>query len=140
MAKVPRILFVCTANSARSQMAEGFARYYAGDLVKVDSAGTNPTQLNPYAVQVMNEAGIDISHQTCDSLSSKKLEDFDHVITVCGDARETCPVLPPHIESEHWPLSDPARARGHPQEVARVFRVIRNQIEDRVKDFLARIL
>lgn len=140
MAKLPRILFVCTANSARSQMAEGFTRYYAGDRVKVDSAGARPTQLNPYAVQVMNEAGIDISHQTCDSMNSKKLDDFDYVVTVCGDAKETCPVVPPHIKSEHWPLPDPARARGRPQELARAFRMIRNQIEDRVKDFLARIL
>lgn len=138
--KQPKVLFVCTANSARSQMAEGFARYYAGDLIAVDSAGTQPRQLNPYAVQVMNEAGVDISHQTSDSLSSKTLDEFDYLITVCGDARDTCPVLPPHVKTEHWPLADPARVRGAPEEVSRVFRVIRNQIEERVKDFLERIL
>lgn len=135
-----RILFVCTANSARSQIAEGFARHYGGDLIQVDSAGTHPTGLNPYARQVMNEVGIDISHQSSDALVSKDLTEFDHLVTVCGDAREACPVLPPNLCSEHWPLPDPARARGNPREIANAFRLIRNQIEARVKEFLARIL
>lgn len=135
-----RVLFVCTANSARSQMAEGFARYHAGDLIEVDSAGIHPGALNPYARQVMNEVGVDISHQTSDPLTSKTLEHFDYVVTVCGDAKESCPVLPPQVRSEHWPLSDPARALGNPREVSSAFRLIRNQIESRVKEFLARIL
>lgn len=134
------VLFVCTANSARSQMAEGFARYYAGALLEVESAGTHPGQMNPFAVQVMNEAGVDIAHQTPKSLGSKKLEEYDYVVTVCGDARDSCPVLPPHVNTEHWPIPDPARVRGTPQQISQAFRVIRNQIEERVQNFLARIL
>lgn len=121
-------------------MAEGFLRHLAGNRVEVDSAGTNPAGLNPYALWAMNEVGIDISHQTSDALSSKNLEGFDHVITVCGDAREACPVLPAHVKSEHWPIPDPARVRGTPEEVITTFRVVRYQIERRVKDLLRRVL
>ena len=135
----PQILFVCTSNSARSQMAEGFACYYGGDRIRVDSAGTTPGQLNPYAMKVMSEVGIDISHQTSQALDSKKLEEFDRLVTVCGDARDNCPVLPPRIKTEHWPLPDPAWVQGSPEEILKAFRMIRDQIEERVKEFLARI-
>lgn len=140
MPKKPKILFVCTHNSARSQMAEGFARYYAGDLIDVDSAGTNPTGVNVYAVEVMNERGVDISDQTSKPLPEKNLQDYDYLITVCGDAREACPVLPSNVKTEHWPIPDPSRVQGQPTEIVGVFRLIRNQVEDRVQDFLARIL
>ncbi|MGH9338821.1 MAG: arsenate reductase ArsC [Acidobacteriota bacterium] len=140
MAREIRILFVCTGNSARSQMAEGFARYYGGDYVHTDSAGTDPKGLNPYALWAMNETGIDISHQTSDALSSKRLEDYDYLVTLCGDARDSCPVLPPQVKSEHWPLADPAKVRGKPSEMIASFRIVRFQIEQRVKDFLSRIL
>lgn len=135
-----RILFVCTANSARSQMAEGFARRFGGDLIKVESAGITPGQLNPYAKQVMNEVGIDISQQISEALASKELQEFDYLVTVCGDARDNCPVLPSHLKSEHWPLPDPARTQGNTDKILTTFRVIRDQIEQRVKEFLARIL
>ncbi len=134
------ILFVCTSNSARSQMAEGFARRYGGDLIKVESAGITPGELNPYARQVMNESGIDISHQISEALAAKELQEFDYLVTVCGDARDNCPVLPAHLKSEHWPFPDPARTRGNPEKISTTFRVIRDQIEQRVKEFLARIL
>lgn len=140
MAKKPAILFVCTGNSARSQMAEGFARYYGGDSIKVDSAGTNPTELNANAVWAMNEAGIDISHQSPGSLDQKKLDEYDYMVTLCGDARESCPRLPPHVKTEHWPLPDPARIRGTRAEIIKGFRIIRYQIEHRVRDLLGRIL
>jgi arsenate reductase len=140
MAKTPRILFVCTGNSARSQIAEGFARYYGGDMVEVDSAGTEPKGLNPNAVWVMNEAGIDISGHTSDPLDGKNLESYDHVVTLCGDARDHCPALPAAIHSEHWDLTDPASTRGHPLEVLEAFRLTRFQVERRVKDLLFRIL
>ena len=139
MAKKPAILFVCTGNSARSQIAEGFTRYYGGDRVEVASAGTNPLGLNPYAIEVMNEAGIDISHQTSDALSDKDLDEFDYLVTVCGDARDSCPVLPPHLRNEHWAIADPAQVRGNPSEVVQAFRIIRNQIEERVKDLFRRV-
>jgi len=140
MAKKPAILFLCTGNSARSQMAEAFARFYGGDAVTLDSAGTHPVGVHPNAIWAMNEVGLDISHHTSDPLSSKNLEDFDSVVTLCGDARESCPVLPPNTLSEHWPLPDPAQIRGNPQQVIKGFRVIRYQIETRVKDLLQRIL
>lgn len=135
-----RILFVCTGNSARSQMAEGFARYYGGNLVEADSAGTQPKGLNPNAVWAMNEAGVDISGQTSDSLDSKDLKSYHCVITLCGSARDSCPTLSAGVRSEHWDLADPAAARGKPLEVQNAFRVIRYQVEQRVKDLLTRVL
>ena len=139
MAKKPRILFVCTGNSARSQMAEGLARFYGGNSIELESAGIDPAGLNSNAVWAMYEIGLDISHQTSDSLDSKNLEEFDYLVTLCGDARESCPVLPAHIKAEHWPLPDPAGIPGSLDDVIKGFRVIRYQIEHRVKDLLDRI-
>ena len=140
MANKPRILFVCTGNSARSQMAEGFARFYGGNSIELESAGTDPAGLNPNAVWAMREVGLDISRQTSDALSSKNLDEFDYVVTLCGDAKKaSCPVLPAHIKTEHWPLPDPAGIPGSLDEVIKAFRVIRYQIEHRVKDLLERI-
>ena len=135
-----KILFICTGNSARSQFAEAFARYYAGNLVQVASAGTSPAGLNPNAVWAMNEVGIDIRHQTSDPLSAFQLGDFDCVVTLCGDARDNCPALPPGVRGEHWGIPDPARSRGTPAEVLRSFRVVRYQVERRVKALLGREL
>ncbi len=140
MAKKPAILFLCTGNSARSQMAEAFARFYGGDAVTLHSAGIHPVEVHPHAIWAMNEVGLDISHYTSDPLSSKKLEDFDYVVTLCGEAKESCPVLPPTTRNEHWPLPDPAKIRGNSEQVIKGFRVIRFQIETRVKDLLQRIL
>ncbi|HUG43875.1 MAG TPA: arsenate reductase ArsC [Acidobacteriota bacterium] len=140
MARKPRILFVCTGNSARSQMAEGFTRYYAGSTAIVDSAGTDPVGINPYAKWAMNEAGIDIDGQTSDALAEMDLSSFDYVITLCGDARDRCPAIPPDIRTEHWDLPDPAGVRGRPSDVIQAFRVIRFEIERRVRDLLTRIL
>lgn len=117
-------------------MAEAWARYFGGNEVLVDSAGTNPAGLNPNAVWAMHETGIDISHQTSDHLSEKRLSDFDWVITLCGGARESCPPLPHGVKSEHWNLPDPASVHGQPKEVLQAFRIIRYQIERRVKEFL----
>jgi len=139
MAKKPRILFVCTGNSARSQMAEGLARFYGGNSIELESAGIDPAGLNSNAVWAMYEIGLDISHQTSDSLDSKNLEEFDYLVTLCGDARESCPVLPAHIKTEHWPLPDPAEIPGSLDDVIKGFRVIRYQIEHRVKNLLDKI-
>lgn len=139
MAKT-RILFICTGNSARSQMAEAFARYYGGDLVQVDSAGTDPKGIHEYTSWAMNEVGIDISNQSSDALDSKDLSQFDVAVTLCGDARDNCPSMPAGIRTEHWDLPDPARARGQPLERLRAFRVVRLQIERRVKDLLQRLV
>lgn len=135
-----KILFVCTGNSARSQMAEAFARYYAGNLVEVASAGTHPAGLNPYAVWAMNEVGINILHQTSDPLSAFDLRDFDCIVTLCGDAKETCPAIPPGVREEHWALPDPAKAKGKPLDVLKAFRVVRLQVERQVKALLEREL
>ena len=140
MPKQAAILFICSGNSARSQMAEAFARYYGGDSVRLESAGTHPVEVNPIAIWAMNEVGIDISHHTSDSLSSKNLDAFDYLVTLCGDAKDSCPALPPHIQTEHWPLPDPAKIRGNPSEVIKGFRIIRYQIERRVRELLQRIL
>lgn len=121
-------------------MAEAFARYYGGELVAVESAGTSPKGVNPYTVWAMNETGIDISAHSSDLLDRKNLDNFDYVITLCGDARDTCPALPRDVKSEHWPLADPARIRGSVPDIIRSFRIIRYQVEQRVRDLLARIL
>ena len=136
MVRKPRILFVCTGNSARSQMAEAWTRYYGGDQVIVASAGIDPVGVNPYSVWAMNEVGIDISSHTSDPLSSQRLNSYDLVITLCGHARDACPVLPEEVNSEHWDLADPAQARGKPLEVLTAFRAIRNQLEEGVKGLL----
>lgn len=140
MGKAIRILYVCTGNSARSQMAEGLTRYYGGDMVEVDSAGTVPKGVHPHTLWAMNEAGIDIAGQTSDPLSGKNLKSYDYIITLCGSARDSCPAPPAGAKTEHWDLPDPASARGQPLEVQKAFRVVRYQVEKRVKDFLRRIL
>jgi arsenate reductase len=135
-----KILFVCTGNSARSQFAEAFARYYAGDMLQVASAGTSPAGLNPNAVWAMNEVGIDMRHQTSDPLSAFRLSDFDCVVTLCGDARDNCPPLPQGVRQEHWSIPDPAKSRGAPSEILKAFRAVRYQVERRVKALLEREL
>ena len=139
MAKKSRILFVCTGNSARSQIAEGFCRDDGGDAVEVYSAGTQPKGLNPNAILVMKEAGIDISKQTSDPLPKKELDGYDYVITLCGDARDRCPALPSEVHGEHWDLADPANARGGPPEVLAAFRITRRQVKRKVRELLARL-
>jgi len=132
-----KILFVCTGNSARSQMAEGFARTYGSDKVEASSAGMEPKGLHPIAVEVMREKGIDISHQTSKAFSEDRARTVDYVITVCGNAEERCPLLPPEVNRLHWPLPDPAQ--GSPREIREVFRRSRDEIETLVQRFLAGI-
>ncbi len=131
-----KILFLCTGNSCRSQMAEGFGRHFGKDLINVCSAGIAPAGVNPLAVQVMGEAGVDISAQSSDALSMALLKDMDLIITLCGDARESCPVVPGKAEKRHWPLADPAKAEGNEAAVLQSFRVVRNEIKERVLQLL----
>lgn len=133
-----RILFVCTGNSCRSQMAEGFLRHMAGDGVEVHSAGTNPAGLNPTAVAVMREAGIDISAQRSKHVDEFADQDFLFVITVCDSARETCPVFPGAFYQLHWSFEDPAAATGSDEEKLQVFRRARDEIGRQVRDFAVR--
>lgn len=136
MQKKPVILFLCTGNSCRSQMAEGFARALGGEKVEVYSAGLEPAGLNPRAVAVMAEAGIDISGQTSDPIDPEILNKADLIVTLCGDARDKCPVTPQTIRREHWPLPDPAKAEGEEEEIMAVFRSVRDEIRERVAKLL----
>ncbi|MGD9021311.1 MAG: arsenate reductase (thioredoxin) [Lysobacterales bacterium] len=132
------ILFLCTGNSCRSQMAEGWARQMAGEGFTVQSAGIEAHGQNPRAIAVMNEAGVDISEQQSTRLTGAMLEAADLVVTVCGHADEHCPVLPAGKRKEHWPLSDPAAATGTEDDIMAVFRASRDDIRERVAELLTR--
>lgn len=131
-----KVMFVCTGNSARSQMAEGFARYLGGGRVEAHSAGVEPSRLNPFAVAAMREKGIDISAHESKAFDWNLARQMDVVVTVCGHANESCPVLPPEVERLHWPLEDPAAAAGSADEILATFRRIRDQVESRVEELL----
>ncbi|MBI1995372.1 MAG: PAS-domain containing protein [Deltaproteobacteria bacterium] len=131
------ILFLCTGNSCRSQMAEGFARHLAPAGTEIFSAGTEPKGLHPLAVQVMNEVGIDISGQRSKGIEAVPIEKIDLLVTLCGEAEETCPALAAQVERQHWPLRDPAVAQGSEDEVLKIFREVRDEIQSRVEYLLA---
>jgi arsenate reductase len=128
-----RVLFLCTHNSARSQMAEGLLRDLAGDQFEVMSAGTEATQVRPLAVRAMEEIGIDISGQESKTLDRYLDQPFDYVITVCDDANEACPFFPGAQSRLHWSFEDPSRAEGSDEERLEVFRRVRDGIKDRVQ-------
>lgn len=132
----PLIYFLCTGNSCRSQMAEGWARHLGGDKVEVYSAGIETHGLNLRAVEVMKEAGVDISHHTSDLIDSDRLSRADYVITLCGDANDKCPVTPPQVNRLHWGFEDPAKATGSEEEVTAKFQEVRDAIRDRIAKFL----
>jgi len=123
-----RILFLCTGNSCRSQMAEGWARHLKGDVIKAYSAGLEPNGLHPLAIRVMAEAGADISGQRSKPLREVKSIRFDCVVTVCDHANESCPVFPVRTKRLHVSFEDPAKAQGTEEEVLAVFRKVRDQI------------
>ena len=127
------MLFVCVANSARSQMAEGLARQLAAPGVEVYSAGSAPSALNPHAVAVMQEVGIDIASQRAKPVSAVPLHEIGTAITLC--AEESCPVLPAAVRRLHWPLEDPAALRGSEEEVRARFRQARDEIRRRLEAF-----
>ena len=132
-----RVLFICTHNSARSQMAEGYLRHIAGDRFDVYSAGTEATLVRPQAIGVMDEIGIDISDQTSKTLQQYLPERWDYVITVCDDANESCPVFPGTSDRSHWSFPDPSKATGTEAERLQVYRDVRDQIVQRIKIFAA---
>lgn len=133
------ILFICTGNSCRSQMAEGWARALAGPQIEARSAGIEAHGKNRGAIAVMKEAGIDISKQESTRLMPEMLDWADYVVTVCGHADEHCPVVPPGTRKQHWPLDDPAKARGSEDEIMAVFRATRDEIERRVRALVNRL-
>jgi arsenate reductase len=128
----PRVLFLCTHNSARSQMAEGLLRHLSGGQVEAHSAGTAATTVRPLAVRAMAELGIDVSGQTSKTLERYLGEPFDAVVTVCDDANESCPVFPGARERLHWSLPDPSKATGSEAEQLAVYRTVRDELRRRI--------
>jgi arsenate reductase len=133
-----KVLFLCTGNSARSQMAEAILRIRAGDDFEVYSAGLEPKGINPYTVRVMEEAGIDISGQRSkDVMEYLGRVEFGYVITVCGNAEENCPTVFLSMgEHEHWPLDDPAAVEGPEAVKLAAFRAVREEIDQRIQVWL----
>ncbi len=127
------IYFLCTGNSCRSQMAEGFAKKHLSETFNVYSAGIEAHGVNPIAVKAMKEAGVDISRQTSDLIDEVLLEKTDFVITLCGDANDNCPITPPDVTRWHWDFDDPARAEGTETEKWAVFQRVRDEIEEKIK-------
>ncbi len=134
-----RILVLCTHNSARSQMAEGFFRALAGDRLEVESAGTEATRVNPLAIRAMDEVGIDLRGQTSKTLDAFLGERWDYVITVCDQASERCPVFPGSAIRLHWSFDDPSAASGGEGERWAVFRRVRDEIGDRIRRWLREV-
>ena len=131
-----RVLFLCTHNSARSQMAEGLLRNMAGDRFDVFSAGTERTYVQPLAIDAMREIGIDITAQTSKTLDELDGQTFDYVITVCDRANESCPILPGTTERIHWSFEDPTAATGTDEQRLRAFRTVRDALQQRLRIFL----
>lgn len=132
MTKPRRVLFLCTHNSARSQMAEGLLRTMGRDRFDVMSAGTEATQVRPQAIGAMAELGIDISHHTSKTLDAFIEQRFDLVITVCDDASEACPVFPNAEQRWHWSIDDPSKASGTEEERMAAFRTARDELKRRI--------
>ena len=134
-----RVLFLCTGNSARSQMAEGFLRKYAGDRFEAHSAGLEPKGIHPFTIKVMEEAGMDMSGHTSkgfDTYLGKML--FQYLITVCDEAEKNCPAVWPGVSNRlHWYFEDPAVIIGTDEEKLAKFRQVRDQIEQKVKAWIA---
>jgi arsenate reductase len=133
----PSVLFLCTQNSCRSQMAEAFLRHLAGDCFEAASAGAQATRVNPDAARVMKEAGIDISTQWSKDVSEFRGQHFTYVVRVCDSAKETCPIFPGAFRYFDWGLDDPAAAQGTEAERLAVFRRVRDEIERKVREFVA---
>jgi arsenate reductase len=132
-----RVLFLCTHNSARSQMAEAFLRARAGDRFEVASAGTEATRVRPLAIRVMDEAGLDIRGHESKIVDRLLDQPWDYVITVCDQANERCPVFPGRTTRLHWSFEDPSQATGREDDRLRTFRRVRDEIARAITDWLA---
>ena len=136
MSEKEMVLVLCTGNSARSQMAEGLLRDIADDRYDVFSAGVAPSHVRPEAIEVMREVGIDISSNRSKSVDEFTDQEFDYIITVCDNARESCPVFPGHAKRIHWSFDDPAAAEGREEEKLGVFRRVRDEIKKRLVEWM----
>ncbi len=132
-----RIMFLCTGNSCRSQIADGIAKHLGGNRVEVFSAGLEAHGLNQRAVRVMAEIGIDISGNTSDEIDPELVKTMDYLITLCGDAEERCPSTPQSVTKIYWPFEDPAKAVGSEDEIMEQFRVTRDAIFRRLETFFS---
>lgn len=131
------VYFLCTGNSCRSQIADGFLQVLGGEQYEVKSAGLEAHGLNPRAVQVMREAGVDISQHTSNVIDQETLNRADYIITLCGHADEHCPVISnPNVVKWHWGFDDPAKATGTEDEIMAQFRHVRDAIKSRIETFL----
>jgi arsenate reductase len=140
MASKVKVLFLCTGNSARSQMAEGYLRHMAGDRYEAISAGTEPKELNPLAVEAMEEVGIDISHHKSKDVKALLDQHIPYIVTVCDSAKERCPIFPGSLKFMHWGLQDPAAAQGSHGEKLAVFRRVRDEIARNIeREFLTEV-
>lgn len=137
MSNQKRVLILCTGNSARSQMAEGLLRHDGDDRFAVFSAGTRPSSVRREAIEVMRELAIDISKQRSKSIDEFVGEPFDSVITVCDNAKESCPVFPAQTQRLHWSFEDPAAVSGDFAERLAAFRKVRDEIRSHLRDFIA---
>jgi arsenate reductase (thioredoxin) len=133
-----KIYFLCTGNSCRSQMAEGWAKKYLGDEWEVRSAGIEAHGVNPKAIKAMQEVDIDISNQRSERIDMEYLNSADMVVTLCSDADERCPMTPSHVKRVHWGFEDPAKEEGTDEEVWKVFQQVRDEIGNRIKSFAER--
>ena len=132
-----RVLILCTANSARSQMAEGLLRHLSGGRVNVRSAGVKPSSVNPLAIRAMDQIGVDIRHQRSQHVNDFLQQPFDTVITVCDRAAETCPQFPGHVQRLHWSLPDPAAGQGDEMQRLAAFARVRDELQRRLRAWLA---
>jgi len=131
-----KVLFLCTGNSCRSQMAEGWANHLGQGRIEATSAGIEAHGKNPRAIAVMREAGVDISRQESTRVTPEMLARADLVVTVCGHADEHCPVLPPGVQKKHWPLEDPAKATDTEEQIMAKFRATRDEVKSRVEGLI----
>ncbi|RZK45576.1 MAG: arsenate reductase ArsC [Pedobacter sp.] len=131
-----KILVLCTGNSCRSQIAEGYLRYFAGDKAEIYSAGIETHGVNPKAIEIMKRDGIDISNHTSNNIDEYMGIDFDYVITVCDNAKESCPYFPTNAVKFHYNFPDPAKATGTEEEVMEQFREVREMIRKYAQNFV----
>jgi len=134
-----KVMFLCTGNSCRSQMAEGFAREYGKGIIEPFSAGLMASRVHPRAIEVMKEIGIDISGQSSKEIDPELLNQMDVVITLCGHAEASCPMTPPHIKRLHWPIDDPVGTVGTEEEIMNAFRKARDEIKKRILKFIEEV-
>jgi len=128
-------MFLCTGNSCRSQMAEGFGKYFGKSYVEIHSSGIEAHGINKTAIKVMGEIGIDISKNSSNEIDENLLKEMDYVITLCADAENRCPQVPHKVVKLHWPFDDPAKLKGDEDQIIENFRLIRDLIGNRIKLF-----